>query len=463
MTRNRHLAWNFALVVAFVGNTPVSAFEPPALVDVPAPDATDSWQTLQASIDRAGKTGGTVRLAAGVYQVSKPIVIPSRTTIVGAGMDHTTIRNLGRFPDPLVQFGMKGEVKDITLQDFCVEVKDNDLKGTNCLQGDLANDVRLTRIRVHGSRYEGIIGGGHARRWLVDGCEAEDCGNGGPAYTQSTAGINITSREAVLVRCKTKRCGQGFEFGNLNVHLLYCTAEEPSTAAPSIAFNCGSAVVGISKVHVFGCKSVGYRDAIGFGNGIGRLSGVTVENCTFIDGSIGFMGGKEKNTVHTDDQGPDVSGSYIRDCVVRWTKVSDRTPGALIYNTGPSPEGQVFGREPLLVQRLRVQYAARPTSRPTEPVMGVAGYVSAPVIFRDCVVEGLDESPLRGDGQVYSNNANTLPDDISHIRFVNCTATTSTGAEREFNVQLPPPASKKTPATKKPPAKKPPAKNTKKP
>jgi hypothetical protein len=449
MICNRRAAWNSVVFAALIG-TSARAEEPPVLVDVAAPAATDAWQNLQDSIDRAAKSGGTVRLAIGVYLVSKPIVLASGTTIVGAGMDRTTIRNLGRFGGPLVQFGMKGEVRNVNLQDFCVEQRDNDLKGTNCIQGDQAHDVHLTRIRVRGSRYEGMVGGSHARRWFVDSCEAEDCGNGGPAYSLSTAGINVCSRETVLVRCKTKRCGQGFEFGNLNVHLLYCTAEEPTSAEPSIGFNCGSSVVGISKVHVFGCRSVGYPSAIGFGNGIGRLSGVTVEGCTCIDGSIGFSGGKTLNHVPTPDQGPDVSGSYIRDCVVRWTKPSDKTFCAILYSTGPSADGKIYGREPLVVSRLRVQFAAKPNGKIICPIMGVSGHVSAPVTFRDCVVEGLDEAPLRGDAEVASNNANKLPGDIDHIRFVNCTATTSSGAEREFEVHLEGKPTTKKESTKKP-------------
>jgi hypothetical protein len=438
MIQTRRRSWNAVFgLAAFVLTGPPAAAEPPVLVDVAAPQADDAWESLQRSIDRAAKSGGTVRLAAGVYLVSKPIVLPTATTMVGAGMDRTTIRNLGRFPEPLVQFGRKGEVNRIALQDFCVEQRDNDLKGSNCIHGEEAHDVRLTRIRVRGSRYEGIIGGGHGRRWLLDECQAEDCGCGGPAYTMGVAGINVTSRDAVLVRCKTRRCGQGYEFGNLNVQLLYCTAEEPGQASPSIAFNCGSAVLGVSKVHLFRCTSEGYRDALICGNGIGRLSGVTVDSCTFVDGSITFSGGKPKNTVPTPDQGPDVSGSEIRDCVVRWTRPGAKTVSALLYNTGPHADGKVMGREPLLVRRLRVQFAAKPIGRVSDPVLGVAGHVAAPVVFRDCVIEGLDEPPVSGDGAVFGNNANAVPDDVSHIRFERCIATTSSGADRPFDVRLP--------------------------
>jgi len=444
--------WIHAVFIAAIGLSSArsQSVDPP--VSVAAPSTSDVWDTLQRSIDRAAASRGKVQLAAGVYLVSRPIVLPSGTTMVGAGMERTTIRNLSRFSGPLVQFGMKTPVREITLQDFCVEQSGNDLKGTNCIHGDMANDVRLTRVRARGSRYEGIVGGGHARRWNVEGCEAEDCGNGGPAYTLSTAGINVTSRDAVLRRCKTRRCGQGFEFGNLNVELQDCEADEPSGAAPSIAFNCGSAVVGVSNVRLLRCISNGYKEALTISNGIGRLSGATIESCTFIDGGVTFAGGKPKNSVPTPDQGPDISGSFIRDCVVRWTKPSDKTPSALLYNTGPNADGKVLGREPLTVERLRVQFTAKPNGRVSDPVMGVAGYVSAPVVFRDCVVEGLDEPPLRGDGAVFSVVDNFLPENVSHIRFLSCTAATSAGARRKFDLRLPPKkgtaAAKTTPSTK---------------
>src|SRR5262249_9419971 len=151
-------------------------------------------------------------------------------TMTGAGMDRTVIRNLARFPGPLVQFGMKTEVRHFVLQDFCVEQKDNDLPGTNCIRGDVANDVRLTRVRVRGSRYEGIIGGGNRGRGTRAAGGAEGCGNGAPASPLTPAEITAPARDAVLPRCKTRRCGQGFEFGNLNVQLRECNAEEPGGA-----------------------------------------------------------------------------------------------------------------------------------------------------------------------------------------------------------------------------------------
>jgi hypothetical protein len=398
-------------------------------------ESKDVWESLQGSIDRAARNSGSVKLAAGVYLVSRPIVVPSGITVVGAGMDRTTIRNIGRFPGPLVQFGMKGAVRNVTLSDFCVEVKDNDLKGTNCIQGDQADDVRITRVKVRGSKYEGLVGGAHARRWTVTDCEAEECGNGGSAYQLSTAGINVASREVLLKNCKTRRCGQGFEFGNLNVTLEGCSATEPGPGTPSLAFNCGSAVVGVHKVKVVKCTSEGYASALVVGNGIGRMSALTVEACTFTDGSITFSGGKPKNSVPTPDQGPDVSGSFIRDCTVRWTKPSEHTAAAMLYNTGIAKDGKVLGREPLTVERLKVKFAAKPTGTVSQPIMGVAGQVSAKVVFRNCMVEGLDEPPTRGDGAVFGVLENQLPADIGNIRFIDCKATTSTGAKRPFVVK----------------------------
>ena len=441
------IAWSVGLV--FPGSTAI-ADDSSTLIDVAATQNGDAWNSLQSSIDRAAKNGGTVRLAAGVYSVSQPIVLRPGTTIVGAGMERTTIRNLGRFPSPLIQIGMKEESSNVTLQDFCVEQRDNDLKNTHCIFGDNANDVRMTRIRVKGSRIEGIIGGAHARRWTLDSCEADGCGAAGPTFGRmSGAGINVTSRDVVLMRCKTVRCGQGFEFGNLNVHLLYCSAEQPNGAGPSIAFNCGSAVVGVSKVHLFRCSSAGYPSALIVGNGIGRMSGLVVDGCTFVDGSISFAGGKPKNSVVTPDQGPDVSGSYIRDCVIRWTKPSDQASASMLYATGIKAEDRVLGREPLIVQRLRVEFTAKPTGKVSTPVLGIAGHVSAPVIFRDCVVEGLDEAPIRGDGAVFGVLDNQLPDDIDHIRFINCTAKTPSGVAREFILKTPPKPSAKKPSSKK--------------
>ncbi|MBQ5819921.1 MAG: hypothetical protein IIW31_01670 [Clostridia bacterium] len=55
----------------------------PTLTGARADGLTDDAEALQAALDRAGATGGTVYLPGGVYRVKKPLVIPSGVTLRG--------------------------------------------------------------------------------------------------------------------------------------------------------------------------------------------------------------------------------------------------------------------------------------------------------------------------------------------------------------------------------------------
>lgn len=55
----------------------------PTLTGAKADGLTDDTEALQAALDRAGVTGGTVYLPGGIYRVKKPLIIPTGVTLRG--------------------------------------------------------------------------------------------------------------------------------------------------------------------------------------------------------------------------------------------------------------------------------------------------------------------------------------------------------------------------------------------
>lgn len=367
----------------------------------------DNAPAIQAFID-ALPNGATIKIPAGVWHVESRLKLKAQQKLVGAGMDRTTIKSRGAdWSGPIVAWGVDWlnpadgvELRDLTIEQAVVGTSKH-----GCILGE-GNDSKLTRIRVVGSRYEGIIIGGWNKNATLTDCEAIDCGNGGPAYTQSTSGFNAHAFNTRYIRCRAKRCGQGFEFGATGTIVDGCIASDPGPGTPSMAYNCGSSVNGVWKVRLLRSRSFGYVDAVLIGNGIGRLSDVRVEGCTFVGGSLNFHGGQPTNFARhpfPGFEGPDTHGS----AVVGNTFIFHRpNHGALSYYGGPAAAHAVFGREPLKVERNTIHYRLAAGDVQSAPPIGFAGSIVAKCTAAGNVISGLDEAPVRGDVATFSVNDN---------------------------------------------------------
>lgn len=396
----------------------------------------DNAPQLQSFIDSLPE-GSSVALPAGTWNVASPIRLKANQKLVGKGMDQTTVRSTGAaWADGVVVWGVDwtNPAHGVELRDLTVEQAVNGPTQHTCVHGE-GNDSKLTRVRFKGSRYEGVVIGAWNLRATFTDCEAEDCGNGGAAYAHSTAGFNSHAFDTRYTRCRAKRCGQGFEFGSAGTIVDSCIVTEPGAGAPSIAFNIGSYVNGVWKVRLRNSRSVGYATAVQVGNGIGRLADVRIESNAFVDGTVNFMGGKPTNAVphpHTGYQGPDTFGSAVVGNTFIFTKPNY---GAVSYNTGPSATWEVFGREPLAVERNIVHFKLAGGDVQPAPPFGFGGKITGGCRLIDNIVSGMESAPGRGDGATYTNNGNPAVQNMPIVVKGNV-ATNAEGMNRAFVVKI---------------------------
>jgi hypothetical protein len=353
--------------------------------------------------------GCTVNLPAGDWHVGRPLICMKRLAIQGAGKDQTTIR--GDWADAtggalvVGNYGAGQKVNGVTLRALTIAQSASGTGIHNALvvTGD---DFTAEDCRFQGSEHEGAVVAASCLRAIFTRCEAVNCGRGGVSYNLSTAGFNAHAAPTIYTDCAAHGCGQGFEIDGHGSKAIRCVVDlPPANVSPQIAFNVGSAGLGISDVELDHCTSLGYGDAVAASNGIGRFASLNVHDCTFDAGAVTVAGGKRENSANDPDipAGPDTGQSHVDHCVF---VVRGPLPGILGYNGGPSAGGPEISREPYTFND-NVFYFVGPVDDST-PIIYAAGAVQHLTVSRNTFL-GLNAAPSRGDFQSFTLQDNPAP------------------------------------------------------
>lgn len=406
-------------------------------------EGVDNQPALQSFLDSLAP-GSIVMIPEGSWSVASTLNVPPGIRVEGAGMDATEIVALGELNGPVVGWGGGGRWANsagrtrsdgVTITKMTLRQTAGGNTNDKCLWGETGHDATISFVRFKGSNYEGGVSGNWNERILVEDCVAEDCGNGGPAYSLSTAGINFTSQTLILRRLKTVRCGQGIEAGAVDVDIEDCEITEPTSATPSIGINIGSTGAGIHNLNVRRNFVAGYPSSFQCANGIGRLSKIAVEDNVFLDGAVSFAGGKPtNNTPHPDGgDGPDTFGSIIQRNTLIATKPN---VVSIMYNTGPSPAYQVYGREPLRIERNTITYVLSNPALQTTPPLAFAGLIDVDCTAVENKIFGLDAASSRGDVASFTSGTNPAVPAFPKLRVAGNRAYTKAGAARAVSVKI---------------------------
>lgn len=399
------------------------------------PDA-DNWQALQDLW-----TGCTsITLPPGRWPIYQTFNMRSARTLAGQGVDQTTLVMVGGFAGPTLGLGGQGTwpsgflaAPNATIRGLTVEQTVNSSTNNKCIWSEGGDNLLVDNVRVKGSSYEGIVTSSNLDGVTVRNFEAWDCGNGGPAYFLSTAGINCTSRNQLVENFRTLRCGQGVEGGNSRNEIFRKgVILGPGTATPSLGVNIGSTGRGIYQVTVEDVTVRGYDSSISMGpNGIGRLCGCIVQRCD-VDKGINFSGGQMTNAVPGQPgEGPDTEGSFILNNIVRINGLSD---ASILYNTGPSsPSYDVYGREPLTIRGNSFYYDGTPQ---TTPSIGFAGKIVATCVVEGNFLYGLNAAPSRGDIASFTSGSNPAIPGMPNMTYRGNIAFNRSGMSRPFSAKI---------------------------
>ena len=412
---------------------------------IPLFASSDNWALLQAFVD----AHTSIHLPAGDWWLSRPLNIGNAAKeLVGSGVEGTTLRNVGTYGGPVVGIGGDGRwtgsagygrADGTIIRGMTLWQEDETTANCKCLFIETADDVLVENLRVRGSSYEGIVSGSNLFDITFRDIEAWDCGNGGPAYALSTAGINATSIDLLIEDFRTLRCGQGVETGNTRVTVRRGVVSEPGAGLPSIGINIGSSVYGVWRTAVEDVVISGYDSAVITGSGNGRLAGVYLRRLTIyedgVEGTspITFGGGALNNTVPHADQGPTTEGSIIEDCNIYITSPHN---GGIGYNSGVVDNDGLYGREPLVMRRNKVYMDLDDPSEQTAPIYFVAGEVGAVVGVYENEVHGLPEGPSRGDLATFTNGLNVAIPEMPTLGYSGNLAFNASGARRSFDVLI---------------------------
>jgi hypothetical protein len=377
---------------------------------------TDEAPFIQRMIERVSKSGGgNVVLENGEHKIYKKIKVPSNVTVEGESSAQTVVRAIGNLQGALFESGTDNvKTQNVRIQRMTL-VQSSDLSTANkCLYVEECENFVLSDLILKNSSYEGVIAGNFAKCGQIDRIRAINCGNGGKAYGLSTAGVNITGQWMTISNCTTTGCGQGYELGGFHQSVVNCRATSPGAGTPSMAFNIGSNVGGITGFRGYRLYSEGYASAFACANGRGRLSNLLLEDCEFHDGEVSFGGGEEENYVKQYEYSgaiPDTYGSCFRNVRIYMTNLSGC---ALMYNPGPAAVYAKYGREPLIMDNCELHYMGGAIRG-----IGLFGNISGKVLVNNCRLYNVPTAPEQGDIAVSTSGTNYSPEDISHFTFTN--------------------------------------------
>jgi parallel beta-helix repeat protein len=208
-------------------------------------NGTDAYSTFQNALDKLKKTGGVLKISPGTYVLSKNIIIGSNTSIIGSGIDVTTLK-LMDYAKPWKNGGDSAAGFLRALLASNIYISNLSLDGNKQKQKDDANSeygrygiytgacknvtcdrVRITNFQGYGFDPHGEKG---SKKWgkglVIKNCIADNNGIDGftldmsydiiatnnTAINNSRHGFNIVTGSRNILLENNKATGNGFTF-----------------------------------------------------------------------------------------------------------------------------------------------------------------------------------------------------------------------------------------------------------
>ena len=269
-------------------------------------DDTIRIQTAIAAACEAG--GGIVYIPAGRSLTTGVTVPCSNVGIRGEGRHVSALENWNvATTTTVVYFSPSSRVDQSLVGAYLGHLE---LRQIKYVQGGNAFGLNQTfkalaeDLRVIGYSYECGVDGGGAHNYgdELRNSEFGPCGNGGPSYGSTTAGINYNGAHIWVHNNKVSMSGQGVEYGGRGGHFEDNELDGSSPAggvSGAYCFNLGSTGSGVFGVWFGpGNKCHNFSTAVHGGNSIGTMDRVHIEGNSFTDsGRISISGGLDTNSV----------------------------------------------------------------------------------------------------------------------------------------------------------------------
>ena len=206
----------------------------------------------------------------------------------------------------------------------------------NTFQGVVDN------VRVIGYSHECAIDGGGYTAYgdVLRNSDIGPCGNGGPAYSNSSSGINYNGAHPLIYNNYVWGSGQGEEYGGRGAEIYGNTYDGRTLSGGNqgICFNIGSTGSGVWNVDFHDNTCIGFLSAGGGYNSIGTMDRITIDHNQFINSGIFHIaGGLDSNSITCSSP----LASCENDTVIHGTStftrnliVSNTIPGGVSLDNG---------------------------------------------------------------------------------------------------------------------------------
>jgi len=263
--------------------SPDAASEDYHVFNVGAPDESEGLDygltitTMLADLSRKHKGGILVKFTGGIYTMKTPIIVPSRSCImgVGSGQNGTKLLATGKISGALIRSETSTHicVKGISIDTYVSYELAYGLWFTLCNYVHIS-DIRITRVKTDGIRIEGS-GSRWAYHSVLNAVMIYDVGRYGVVITQCgnvhMDGISVNN---------VRRYGVLLSAGDKNVHL---TGGEINGAEIGVVMKQGRGQEGPRGVRVKDVKITGARES---GIWIKRTMDVQLTNVDIVGGMI---------------------------------------------------------------------------------------------------------------------------------------------------------------------------------
>ena len=196
----------------------------------------DYTEAFRKCIAQAIKTGKSVWIPAGTYKITGDIVLPSKTTLQGAGMWHTTlVGDETLYTDANKRVRLKGAGSNIHLSDFAIIGKLNyrsDKEANDGIVGSYGTASTISRLWIEHTKVGMWIE--NSKHLVIDGCRMRNT---------MADGINfcVGMNSSVIQNCTTRNTGDDCfafwpatflkqEYSPRHNLVTHCTAQLPFLA-----------------------------------------------------------------------------------------------------------------------------------------------------------------------------------------------------------------------------------------
>lgn len=184
---------------------------------------SDYSPVINSALRFLNRTGGSVRLESGTYHLSSPVDLPSRTCIIGQGMERTYLKLTARalpFADTGMLKASKGEhvsLMNLTIDGNRMMLDPSEGFGRSGVYIELVNYIWCRNVRVRNNARHGFYPHGSDGRLLYhaffEGCVAE--GNGRDGFK-----VSETSYASVFNSISQRNGRNGVSISGSAMHSL---------------------------------------------------------------------------------------------------------------------------------------------------------------------------------------------------------------------------------------------------